>query len=139
MASHETTSRRLHDLLIIVAFLKRLYIYTLTNQCTPLVNQNLDTQEMSLLEVTHDAPAVNQYTSIEEHQAQTPGTFFGGKPVLHYHSLGALLSIERDALENNPAFSGLRSATVHTEGHVNGNSATEQIHIRNIDIWVTSE
>lgn len=86
------------------------------------------------LELIRTAPQLESFTPLAEHQAQTPGTFFGGKPVLYYHTAGAELSIEAQQLESSPAFSALTAGAAN--GHANGHSQTT---IAALDIWVTSE
>ncbi|KAF2232852.1 hypothetical protein EV356DRAFT_534357 [Viridothelium virens] len=96
--------------------------------------------------IVHSAPAIENFTPLAEHQEQTPETFFGGKPVLHFHSTDAQLLIEKEALEANEAFSRLYSAQhepTRAGASVNGDAAANathtQITVPDIDIWVTSE
>ncbi|KAI9654666.1 MAG: hypothetical protein M1821_005873 [Bathelium mastoideum] len=96
--------------------------------------------------IIHDAPALESFTPLEEHQEQTPGTFFGGKPILHLRTSKAQLILDEDELRASDAFSRLRQTQdqpSHTGAHVNGNSATDtpssRATIPDIDVWVTSE
>ncbi|KAK4991173.1 hypothetical protein LTR66_006601 [Elasticomyces elasticus] len=110
------------------------------------------------LEVIHEAPSADQFLPLSEHQAQTPGTFFGGKPVLHLHSPGAQLLIDKHSLESQPAFAALQrrgSENPAAGEHVNGDSVpvtngvhsseddskdnAEDVTIKGVDVWVTSE
>ncbi|KAL9085596.1 MAG: hypothetical protein Q9165_007496 [Trypethelium subeluteriae] len=96
--------------------------------------------------IIQSAPALENFTPLAEHQEQTPDTFFGGKPILHFHSTNAQLLIEKDALEANEAFSGLYNAQhepTRAGAPVNGDTAADttrtQITVPDIDLWVTSE
>ncbi|KAK4501960.1 hypothetical protein PRZ48_007770 [Zasmidium cellare] len=42
------------------------------------------------------APAVADFTPLSEHQAQTPGTFFGSRPVLHLHAISNITAEHTD-------------------------------------------
>ncbi|KAF2140229.1 uncharacterized protein K452DRAFT_252932 [Aplosporella prunicola CBS 121167] len=91
------------------------------------------------LEILNSAPDASAFTPLEEHQSQTPGTFFGGKPVLHLHSTNAQLLVSARDLEAQSAFPDLR-ATIPTNGaQANGDAADEQLAIPGIDVWVTSQ
>ncbi|KAI9679153.1 MAG: hypothetical protein M1822_007363 [Bathelium mastoideum] len=96
--------------------------------------------------IIHDAPALESFTPLEEHQEQTPGTFFGGKPILHLRASKAQLILDEDELRANEAFSRLRQTQdepSHTGAHINGNATTDipssRAIISDIDVWVTSE
>lgn len=93
------------------------------------------------LELIHDAPNLSQYTSLEEHQAQTPGTFFGGKPVLYHHITNATLSIDSHQLSSSAAFSSLSNNTTAGAPPINGdaNHAPTQEEIANLQIFVASD
>lgn len=76
-----------------------------------------------------------------EHQSQTPGTFFGGKPVLHCHSPGANLVVSIAQYEQTNALHEL-STTPQDQGRSdirpNGASTEDDVVISGIDVWVTS-
>lgn len=99
------------------------------------------------LELIHDAPTVSQYTSLAEHQAQTPGTFFGGKPVLYYHISNAILSMDSHQLSSSAAFSSLRSSSIDTNDGASSNTPTNgdathapiQEEIPSLQIFVASD
>lgn len=94
------------------------------------------------LEVIRTAPQLDAYIPLSEHQAQTPGTFFGGKAVLYYHNSNATLSIDSQQLEASPAFSALCKDNDASAGAVNGSAngaSSQQSTIVGLDIWVTSE
>lgn len=82
---------------------------------------------MSLQHIS-TAPKAEDYIPLSEHQAQTPSTFFGSKPVVYAHYSNITLSIPTEKLQIDPAVSKF-----HTE-------ADEQDSlVKNVDIWVTSE
>ncbi|GAB7351022.1 hypothetical protein MBLNU459_g1511t1 [Dothideomycetes sp. NU459] len=98
------------------------------------------------LELVREAPEANQYTSLEEHQAQTPGTFFGGKPVLYHQLSNATLSIDSHQLTSSAAFSSLRPGTSQSSAGANtaptngdAQHASTQEEIPGLDIWVASD
>lgn len=84
------------------------------------------------------APNAADFKSLAEHQSQTPGTFFGGKPVLHLHAPNASVTIGSDDLAAQLVLQALQPATDGVS--VNGGSAqNHDVAISGIDIWVTSE
>ena len=89
-----------------------------------------DSNNMSLEPMTA-SPAVGDFQLLSEHEEQTPGTFFGGKAVLHLHSPGANLKILQEELESQPQLHALRYSD-------SGSQDGEQVVIENIDVWVTS-
>lgn len=52
----------------------------------------------------HEAPILDSYTPLAEHQSQTPSTFYNAKPVLHYHTTDARATVSRDYLSKLPIF-----------------------------------
>lgn len=91
------------------------------------------------------APSASDFTPLQEHQEQTPGTFFGTKPVLHLHSADAQLLVSKADLEAHSAFPDLRApsaASTNGTSAVNGTSADSedtQLAIPALDVWVTSQ
>ena len=53
----------------------------------------------------HSAPPLNTFTALADHQSQTPEVFYGAKPVLHYHAVGARALVSRVQLSKLPIFS----------------------------------
>ena len=78
------------------------------------------------------SPNVGDFTLLSEHQEQTPGTFFGGKPVLHLHCPGAKVKISSHELESQPALLSLNDGEFDPNGD-------NQVEINNIDVWITSK
>ncbi|KAL0259055.1 hypothetical protein SLS55_006560 [Diplodia seriata] len=87
------------------------------------------------------APTAADFTSLEEHQSQTPGTFFGAKAVLHLHSPDTQLVVSQADLEGQSLFPDLRAASAAgTNGAThNGESGDTQLVIPGLDVWVTSQ
>ena len=83
------------------------------------------------LETIHTSPQVEDYTLLSQHQEQTPGTFFGARPVLHLHSPGAQVKIWPEELETQPALASLRDEDAPSDND-------GQVVLENVDVWVTS-
>ena len=83
------------------------------------------------LEAVQTAPQVNDFTPLSHHEEQTPGTFFGGSPVLHLHSPGATIKISVEDLQSQPALSSLQDEDVLA-------GADGQATFERVDVWVTS-
>ena len=94
------------------------------------------------------APALDSFTSLVDHQSQTPASFYGAKPVLHHHIVGASVLITSDQRSKLPVFRSV-NAEIHG-GSTSGESPTasegasmqgESPHIGDVvvDIYVSSE
>lgn len=84
------------------------------------------------LETLDAAPAVDDFTPLSEYSSQTPGTFFGGKPVLHLHAPDSTIKIANDQFDAQSDFqrlSGGSAPAASSDGHV---------HLSGVDVWVTS-
>jgi nucleotide-sensitive chloride channel 1A len=87
------------------------------------------------VEVVSEAPNANSFTPLLEHQSQTPNTFFGGQPVLYFHSSGARIIVSRSQFDENSILHELQSpADIDSS---NG-GPQDEILISEIDIWVSS-
>lgn len=80
-------------------------------------------------------PSVEDYTPLEVFQSQTPESFTGGKPVLHFHLPGAKASIPKSQAGTLAVFPS--DATSQAPSEVNGN--TEEVIEREVDVFVNSE
>ena len=80
-------------------------------------------------EVIHTAPQTSDFTGLSDHQEQTPGTFFGGKSVLHLHCTNAKLQMTRLELANHSDFAALSDCS---------NDWKEAAEITGMEFWVTS-
>ena len=74
------------------------------------------------------APKTDDFTPLQEHQEQTPTTFFGAKPVLYAQYSGLTLSAPASQLEQDTAFSKFSS---ERDG--------EDALVKHVDIFVSSE
>lgn len=87
------------------------------------------------------APSLDAFTALADHQAQTPTTFYGAKPVLHYHATGTRALASRDQLSKLPIFpSGARgqseSRLTETEAEA---GAPERLVVEVVDAFISSE
>jgi chloride channel, nucleotide-sensitive, 1A len=94
---------------------------------------------MSLEEV-RQAPFMESFVKLSEFQAETPSTFFGERPVLHFKSSSQLVITSND-LEANPILQHLRKDS-EFEWTDDLNPATEtaprERAIPNVQVWVLS-
>ena len=74
------------------------------------------------------APQATDFTPLQEHQEQTPTTFFGAKPVTYANYSGVTLSAPASQLQEDPVFAKFSTTT---DG--------EDTLVKDVDIWVTSE
>lgn len=89
------------------------------------------------LESTSQAPRLEDFTPLSEHQAQTPTTFFGARPVLHQHSSGITLSIRKADYEQSEELRELQAPT--RSSHAPNGVEDEDIELEGLDVWVTSQ
>ena len=80
-------------------------------------------------------PSVGDYTPLEEYQTQTPETFVGGKPVLHYHVSGAKATIPKSQTGSLAVF----PADAAPKETSKANGEAEQVVEREVDVFVNSE
>ncbi|KAH4072396.1 hypothetical protein HBI56_155260 [Parastagonospora nodorum] len=73
-------------------------------------------------------PKIEDFTPLEEHEQQTPSTFFGAKPVVYARYAGLTLSAPSSQLQQDAAFFRFNT---ETEG--------EDSLIKDVEIWVNSE
>ncbi|KAL2076236.1 hypothetical protein VTL71DRAFT_1179 [Oculimacula yallundae] len=73
-----------------------------------------------------EAPKEDTFTSLAEHQAQTPSTFYDAKPVLHYQKNGIRAIASVDQISKLPI---LAASEVE-------NGATT---VQTLDVWISSE
>ena len=71
------------------------------------------------------APALDSFTLLEDHQSQTPASFYGTKPVLHHHIAGAGVLITRDQMSKLPLFYS-ENAAIHGGATGAQSSATDE-------------
>ena len=84
-------------------------------------------------EVVSTAPKTADFTPLTEHQEQTPGSFFAGRPVLHLHCPSATVKSSKRDLASQSDFAALY------EGDVSNIADQDaEVSISNVDVWVTS-
>ena len=92
------------------------------------------------MEVIHESPQHSSFIPLSEHQSQTPQSFYSGQPVLHYQSAGADLVAAKSGFHTSLGLSKLAGYTNVEQGNAeNGDNSGEDIVLKDIDIWVTSE
>jgi chloride channel, nucleotide-sensitive, 1A len=80
------------------------------------------------------SPKVEDFTALDEHQEQTPGSFFGGKPVLHLQCAGTL-RISKTELEGHEDFGlGIKAGD---QGY-GVEDVDVDVEVDKVDIWVSS-
>jgi nucleotide-sensitive chloride channel 1A len=91
------------------------------------------------VEVVNEAPVLESFTSLAEHQEQTPSTFFGGRPVLHFHTSNASLLVPKEQLEEHVELRDLVSSDTTAETTEANGIESDEAMISNLDVWVTSQ
>lgn len=86
------------------------------------------------IELIRDLPTTEHFTLLSDHQQETPGTFFGGKPVLHLRCPQSSIRISREDLESQPVLANLR----YEDTSADGQAGEDQVVIDEIDVWVSS-
>lgn len=81
------------------------------------------------LELVTEAPKTEDFTPLSEHQSQTPTTFFGARPVLHYHAPEAQLIVRRTEYDQQEVLRQIHTAS---------DSEAEDV-ILVVDVWITSK
>ncbi|KXH64085.1 hypothetical protein CSAL01_01332 [Colletotrichum salicis] len=84
-------------------------------------------------------PSLGDFTPIEEHQSQTPASFFGGKPVLHFHLEGAKAWIPASQKGNLAVFPADVSTMASAPDGTTLREATEELVEQHVSVFVTSE
>ncbi|GKT41110.1 uncharacterized protein ColSpa_01291 [Colletotrichum spaethianum] len=84
-------------------------------------------------------PSVGDFTPIEEHQAQTPETFFGGKPVLHFHLEGAKAWIPASQKGNLAVFPADVATTASAPEGATLKEVSEELVEQQVSVFVNSE
>jgi nucleotide-sensitive chloride channel 1A len=80
-------------------------------------------------------PSTDDYTPLSEYQSQTPESFVGGKPVLHFQLAGAKVTIPKSQCGTLAIFPF--DAHAAEGGDVNGTD--EETISRTVDVFVNSE
>jgi chloride channel, nucleotide-sensitive, 1A len=83
----------------------------------------------------HAAPPLDSFTALADHQAQTPTSFYGAKPVLYYHATGIRALAARSQLSKLPIFAAV------VEGQADGTEEAEARanSVEVVEAFVSSE
>ena len=84
----------------------------------------------------HEPPSLDSFTTLAEHQSHTPTTFYGAKPVLHYHAIGVRALAARDQASNLPIFATSTGSTAGTEVEATGGRV---VSIEEVSAFINSE
>jgi nucleotide-sensitive chloride channel 1A len=76
-------------------------------------------------------PPLSSFTPLAEHQSATPSSFYGAKPVLHYHVKGAKALYYKSHQSSLPIFSNLAQNGVADE--------EDRLLEAEVDVYVNSE
>lgn len=90
----------------------------------------------SLVKIT-EAPNQEEFAPLV--LDETPTTFFGSKPVLHYHSANATIVVAKSQYDEFDILQDLQTAPATNGGAPNGESAVENVTITGVGAWVTSK
>ncbi|TLS29483.1 hypothetical protein PpBr36_01971 [Pyricularia pennisetigena] len=88
-------------------------------------------ESLAVLTTIHSPPKVDDFTPLAEHQERTPATFFGGKPVLHYHAASAKALVPASQRRSLPIF---RTADAAAGSDEDAEANVEQT----VDVFVNS-
>jgi nucleotide-sensitive chloride channel 1A len=87
-----------------------------------------------------EAPALESFTPLAEHQSQTPTSFYSAKPVLHYHAVGARAIASRDQISKLPIFaSTTESQAQPTTDAAEPVSPERAVTVEVVDAFINSE
>ena len=87
------------------------------------------------LEVVDEAPAQDTLIPLSEFQAETPATFFGERPVLHFQSSAKIL-ISKTDLDENEIFQKLKKPAQFDWEDDSGPSG--ETAIPDVGVWALS-
>lgn len=82
-------------------------------------------------------PSEADFTPLPEYQAQTPDTFFGGNPVLHFKTAAAKCWISKSQLGSIPVFPA-DSTTAPSGPEAAGAGSSDELIEQKLDVWVNS-
>lgn len=85
--------------------------------------------------ILRSPPSLSDYVPLSEYQSQTPETFHGGKPVLHYHATGVLARVYRSQCDSLAFFSDPSPLSFPEPSVDNPDEKCEQV----VDLFVNSE
>ncbi len=87
----------------------------------------------------HEPPAAESFTNLEDHQAQTPATFYNAKPVLHYTKLGIRALASRDQLSKLPVLGPGANGEPQPPTPGSTEALDAAVSVQSVGVWVNSE
>lgn len=96
-------------------------------------------QVIMLPTTIRSTPSVGDYTPLDEYESQTPESFVGGKPVLHYHIVGAKAWLPKTQCGNLAIFPADASEAPTGPEADQINREGEQLVEQKVDVFVNSE
>lgn len=96
------------------------------------------------MEIIREAPRIDDFVPLAEHQSTTPASFYTGPTVLHYQNENCKLRITDYDLRTSEALSGLvgenasSSSTAGVNGNANGTEPYLERVFDSIQVWVAS-
>ncbi|KAB5531273.1 benzoylformate decarboxylase [Coniochaeta sp. 2T2.1] len=85
--------------------------------------------------IIRSPPSVSDYVPLSDYQSQTPETFHGGKPVLHYHATGVLARVYRSQCDSLAFFANPSPLSFPEPSVDNPDEKCEQV----VDLYINSE
>ncbi|KAI9047165.1 hypothetical protein LZ554_008619 [Drepanopeziza brunnea f. sp. 'monogermtubi'] len=83
----------------------------------------------------HECPIDEDFTDLEEHQAQTPSSFYNAKPILHYKQQRVRALASRDQIPKLPVLGpGADGSSQPASAALDG-----AMTVQFIDVWISSE
>jgi nucleotide-sensitive chloride channel 1A len=88
----------------------------------------------------HSVPALDTFTTLADHQSQTPTSFYGAKPVLHYHGVGVRALIAENQVSKLPIFASPDGQQPPGNAlEAAGESSSLVTKVENVDAFISSE
>lgn len=88
------------------------------------------------LTIIQSPPALDSFVLLEDHQSQTPVSFFRAKPVLYYHIVQGRILVAMDQMSKLPILSPVNVAG---RGVAIGQTGEGQGLVEIVDVFVSSE
>jgi chloride channel, nucleotide-sensitive, 1A len=89
------------------------------------------------METVETPPTLDSFTPLDEHQSQTPDTFFGGTPVLHLHCSDVKVLVSRKSLGEYSLLQSLLPSQDQSQRQEQ--DSDEEVVISGVELWVSSK
>lgn len=83
------------------------------------------------MEVVEAPVSREDFKPLSEHEEQTPGTFFGGKPVLHLVAEASTIKIPAEQFDTQDVLKQLSGGSAPSP-------VEDNVHLSGVDVWVSS-